>query len=159
MLHCFSRPRVHYSCDYYSVHTWYVPVLSSWNEIFRTKQQQTNTSFSYHSCCNVTKLTLFNKKKKRMENMYSAYCWNAFFAIFHTLAMMFICLWTLISCCSIAVPESKWFGGIALGYGMEDRGFESRQKLGIFLFTTASRPALGPPSLLYNGYQGLFPWG
>jgi hypothetical protein len=29
-------------------------------------------------------------------------------------------------------------------YGLYDRGFESRQELGIFLFTTASRPALGP---------------
>jgi hypothetical protein len=33
---------------------------------------------------------------------------------------------------------------IALGYGLDDRGFESRQGLGIFLFTTASRTALGP---------------
>jgi hypothetical protein len=33
---------------------------------------------------------------------------------------------------------------IALGYGLDDRRFESRQGLGIFLFTTASRPALGP---------------
>jgi hypothetical protein len=31
-----------------------------------------------------------------------------------------------------------------LGYGLNDRRFESRQGLGIFLFTTASRPALGP---------------
>jgi len=29
-------------------------------------------------------------------------------------------------------------------YGLDDRGFESRQGLGIFLFTIASRPALGP---------------
>jgi hypothetical protein len=34
--------------------------------------------------------------------------------------------------------------GIALGYGLDDRGFESRQGMGIFLFTTASRPALRP---------------
>jgi hypothetical protein len=34
--------------------------------------------------------------------------------------------------------------GIALGYGPDDRVFESRQELGIFLFTTVSRPALGP---------------
>jgi hypothetical protein len=27
---------------------------------------------------------------------------------------------------------------------MDERGFESRKGLGIFLFTTASRPALGP---------------
>jgi hypothetical protein len=33
--------------------------------------------------------------------------------------------------------------GIAPGYGLDDRGFESRQGLGIFLFTTASRPTLG----------------
>jgi hypothetical protein len=33
---------------------------------------------------------------------------------------------------------------IALGYGLKDRRFESRQGLGIFLFTTASRLALGP---------------
>jgi hypothetical protein len=32
----------------------------------------------------------------------------------------------------------------ALGYKLEDRRFESRQGLGIFLFTTATRPALGP---------------
>jgi hypothetical protein len=35
----------------------------------------------------------------------------------------------------------KWYGA---GYGLDDRRFESRQELGIFLFTTASRPALGP---------------
>jgi hypothetical protein len=34
--------------------------------------------------------------------------------------------------------------GIALGYGLDDRGFEYRQELGIFPFTTVSRPALGP---------------
>jgi hypothetical protein len=32
---------------------------------------------------------------------------------------------------------------LPLGYGLDDRGFESRQGPGIFLFTTASRPALG----------------
>jgi hypothetical protein len=32
----------------------------------------------------------------------------------------------------------------SLGYGQDDRGFESRQGLGNFLFTTASRLALEP---------------
>jgi hypothetical protein len=32
----------------------------------------------------------------------------------------------------------------ALGYGLNDLVFESRQWMRIFLFTTASRPALGP---------------
>jgi hypothetical protein len=31
-----------------------------------------------------------------------------------------------------------------LGYGMDDLGFESWQGLGVFLFTIASGPALGP---------------
>jgi hypothetical protein len=36
--------------------------------------------------------------------------------------------------------------GTALGYGLDDRGsrVDSRRELGIFLFTTASRTALGP---------------
>jgi len=45
-----------------------------------------------------------------------------------------------------------------LCYGLDDRGFESRQEMEIFMFTTVSIPALGPRSLLCNGYQGLFPW-
>jgi hypothetical protein len=34
--------------------------------------------------------------------------------------------------------------GIALGYGLDDRGFVCRQGLGIFPFTTSSRPTIGP---------------
>jgi hypothetical protein len=48
--------------------------------------------------------------------------------------------------------------GIALGYGLDDRGFESRQTLGIFLFTTASILALGftqPPILWLPGALSL----
>jgi hypothetical protein len=33
---------------------------------------------------------------------------------------------------------------MALGYGLDDRRFESWQWLGIFLFTTSSRQAVGP---------------
>jgi hypothetical protein len=34
---------------------------------------------------------------------------------------------------------AQWYNA---GYGLDERGFESRQGLGIFLFTTVSRPAL-----------------
>jgi hypothetical protein len=34
--------------------------------------------------------------------------------------------------------------GIALGYGLDDQGFDSRQGLGFFISTTASRSALDP---------------
>jgi hypothetical protein len=34
-----------------------------------------------------------------------------------------------------------------LSYGPDDRGFESKEGLGIFLFNTASKPALGPTQL------------
>jgi hypothetical protein len=40
--------------------------------------------------------------------------------------------------------EMGYLSGIALGYALDDRGFESRQGLGIFLFTTAFRTALRP---------------
>jgi hypothetical protein len=39
--------------------------------------------------------------------------------------------------------EPGYLSGIALGYGLNDRWFESRQRLVIFHYTTASRPALG----------------
>jgi hypothetical protein len=38
----------------------------------------------------------------------------------------------------------RQLNGTVLGYGLDDQRFESRQELGIFLFTTASRPAVGP---------------
>jgi hypothetical protein len=47
----------------------------------------------------------------------------------------------------LSAEEPGYLSGIALGYGLGDRGFESRQELGIFLFTTASRTALGPTQL------------
>jgi hypothetical protein len=52
-----------------------------------------------------------------------------------------------------------YLSGIALGYGLDHRGFESRQGVGILLFTTASRPALGPDQPPIQWVQGLFPWG
>jgi hypothetical protein len=44
--------------------------------------------------------------------------------------------------------------GVALGYGcmIGVLGFDSQRGLGIFLFTTASRTALGPTQPLSNGY-------
>ena len=45
--------------------------------------------------------------------------------------------------------------GIATGYGLDGTGIESQWKRD---FPHLSRPALGPPSLLYNGYQ-VFPGG
>jgi len=37
--------------------------------------------------------------------------------------------------------------GIALCYGLDDRVFESREGVGIYLFTMASRPVVGPTQL------------
>jgi hypothetical protein len=47
----------------------------------------------------------------------------------------------------VFMKEPGQLTGTALGYGLDDRGFESRQGLGIFLHTTVSRPALGPTKL------------
>jgi hypothetical protein len=48
---------------------------------------------------------------------------------------------------------------IALGYGLHDRGFESRQGLRIFLFTTASRTALGSTQPLVQWVPGALSLG
>jgi hypothetical protein len=42
---------------------------------------------------------------------------------------------------------TAYLSGIALCYGLDDREFESRRGLGIFLITTVSRTALGPTQL------------
>jgi len=47
--------------------------------------------------------------------------------------------------------------GIVTGYGLEGPGIESWGGGGRD-FPHLSRPALGPPSLLYNEYR-VFPWG
>jgi hypothetical protein len=43
-----------------------------------------------------------------------------------------------------------------LGYGLDDREFESREGLEIFSSPPCPDRLWGPPSLLTNGYQGAF---
>jgi hypothetical protein len=52
-----------------------------------------------------------------------------------------------------------WLSGIALGYELNDWWFEYRQRLGTSLFTTASRPALGPTQLPIQWVPGVLSLG
>jgi hypothetical protein len=61
--------------------------------------------------------------------------------------------------CEIHIDISIFGAGIALSdialdYGLDDLEFEYRQRLGIFLFTTTSRPA---PASYTRGKKGFFP--
>jgi hypothetical protein len=59
---------------------------------------------------------------------------------------------------AIVVAVVVTASGTALGYGLDDRVFESWQSLGIFLFTTASKPVLGPTQAFYPmGTNGFLP--
>jgi hypothetical protein len=46
---------------------------------------------------------------------------------------------------------------LAMAWTIRIQGFNSWQGLGMFLFSTASKPDLGPSQLLYNGYWELLP--
>jgi hypothetical protein len=46
---------------------------------------------------------------------------------------------------------------IGTGYGLDGGGVGVRVPVASRIFTTSSRPALGPPSLLWNRHRGLFP--
>jgi hypothetical protein len=46
-----------------------------------------------------------------------------------------------------------------MGWMTEESGSEPQQKQDISTLSTASRPALGPPSLIRNVYQEFFPQG
>jgi hypothetical protein len=72
-----------------------------------------------------------------------------------------LCYWT-IYVFPLDTTESRDSAvGIATGYGLDDQGVGVRVLVGSKIFISASLPDRhwGPPSLLFNGFRGLFPRG
>jgi hypothetical protein len=67
------------------------------------------------------------------------------------------CFLKISSCLLVRNGDSSV--GIAMGYGLDDRGFVSGRGWEFFLFTTASRPALGPTQPLIKRVQGALSLG
>jgi hypothetical protein len=67
-----------------------------------------------------------------------------------------------LSCWESKVQHSRSHDssfGIGTGYGLDDRRFDSRRGLGIFLFDIMSRPALGPAQPPIQSVPGVLSLG
>jgi hypothetical protein len=73
-----------------------------------------------------------------------------------------VCVCVCVTLSVITIPGHKSRDssvGIALGYGLDDRGSRARFPAGSGnLFTTAFRPALGPTQPPIQWVSGAFPW-
>lgn len=58
-----------------------------------------------------------------------------------------------------STEEASWLSLQRLGFGQDNReiGVQFPARIRNFLFA-ASRPALGPSTLIFDGKRGLFPW-
>jgi hypothetical protein len=81
----------------------------------------------------------------------------------HTLLCVVPCSLTCKSCeqFSLCLGSRDSAVSIVTGYGLDDRGVGVRIPVGSRIFSSPQHPEWlwDPPSLLSNGYQGLFPWG
>jgi hypothetical protein len=104
-----------------------------------------NTSVS-HVVFHLSDLYCFPTSKSSPIDSFRTLCWSDFLSVLLQTPFLF-----LISGDSVV--------GIATGYGLDDRGVGVPVPIGSRMLSSPRRPHrfCGPPSLLSNGYRGLFP--
>jgi hypothetical protein len=117
-----------------------------------------------HSPFSLTSASVFySYLRLRIQDAFTYHILQLKFCMYFHLPISATCSVLLLPdfCIAPTYDNRDSVGGIATGYGLDDRGVGVRVPVGSKTFSSPRRPdrLWGPPNLLSNGYRRLFPRG